>query len=84
MRTPDRYVDLVERGESTEAEAEQLDDSTREFERLELALRLRDGVPIESLDGEALHALVRREGARWVLTRRGRLMANEIAARLQF
>lgn len=84
VRTPDRYVDLVERGESTEAAAEQLDESTREFERLELALRLREGVPVEALDGEALPGLVRQDGERWVLTRRGRLMANEIAARLRF
>jgi putative oxygen-independent coproporphyrinogen III oxidase len=86
VRTPERYVDLVAAGEPTEAAGETLDDATRRFERLELALRMRDGVPIDALDGDALPGLVEREarpdGDRWVLTRPGRLMANEISLRL--
>lgn len=82
VRTPDRYIDLVERGESTEAAGETLDDATRRFERLELQLRMPEGVPIDALDGDALPGLVERAGDRWVLTRRGRLMANEISTRL--
>jgi oxygen-independent coproporphyrinogen-3 oxidase len=82
VRTPDRYIDLVAAGESTEAAGETLDASTREFERLELLLRLRAGVPLDALDGEELPGLVEREGDRWVLTREGRLMQNEIATRL--
>ena len=34
---------------------------TREFERLELMLRMRDGVPLDALDGEALDGLVERQ-----------------------
>ena len=83
VRTPDRYVDLVERGESTEAAAEELDEQTRAFEALELSLRLREGVPLSALDGEELPGLVVRVGEQWVLTRRGRLMANEISTRLR-
>ncbi len=82
VRTPDRYIDLVERGESTEAAGETLDDATRRFERLELQLRMPEGVPTDALDGDALPGLVERSGDRWVLTRRGRLMANEISTRL--
>ena len=83
VRTPERYIAAVSAGESTEAAGESLDAATREFERYELALRTRDGVPIEVLDGDALPGLVERRGDAWVLTRRGRLLANDIATRLR-
>jgi oxygen-independent coproporphyrinogen-3 oxidase len=87
VRTPDRYVDLVAAGEPTEAAGEVLDAPTRRFEALELQLRMRDGVPVEVLDGDGLPGLVERRptptGDRWVLTRAGRLMANEISLRLR-
>ena len=82
VRTPERYIDLVAADASTEASGEMLDTATRRFERLELQLRMPEGVPIEALDGDALPGLVERRGDRWVLTRSGRLMANEIATRL--
>ncbi|MDW3216729.1 MAG: radical SAM family heme chaperone HemW [Ilumatobacteraceae bacterium] len=82
VRTPDRYIDLVERGESTEAAGETLDEATRRFERLELQLRMPEGVPVDALDGDELPGLVERHDDRWVLTRRGRLMANDISTRL--
>jgi hypothetical protein len=44
---------------------------------------MRDGVPVDVLDGEALPGLVERVGDRWILTRSGRLLANDIATRLQ-
>ncbi|MFZ8997407.1 MAG: radical SAM family heme chaperone HemW [Ilumatobacteraceae bacterium] len=83
VRTPDRYVELVASGASTEAAGETLDESTRRFERLELMLRMREGVPVDALDGRALPGLVERVADRWVLTRSGRLLANEIATRLR-
>mgnify|MGYP001216253950 CR=1 FL=1 len=83
VRTPDRYIDLVAAGESTEAAGETLDDATRRFEGLELQLRMRDGVPVDVLDGDELPGLVERRDDRWVLTRQGRLMANEISLRLK-
>jgi oxygen-independent coproporphyrinogen-3 oxidase len=82
VRTPDRYIDLVVSGESTEAAGETLDEPTRRFEQMELLLRMRDGVPFDALDGDELPGLVERQGDRWVLTRSGRLMANEISTRL--
>ena len=82
VRSPDRYIDLVEHGESTEAAGETLDEATRRFERLELQLRMPEGVPVDALAGDELPGLVERRGDRWVLTRRGRLMANEISTRL--
>ena len=83
VRTPDRYIDLVAAGESTEAAGETLDEATREFERLELLLRLRPGVPLDALDGDQFPGLVERTGDRWTLTRAGRLMQNELATRLK-
>jgi putative oxygen-independent coproporphyrinogen III oxidase len=82
IRTPERYIAAVERGETTEAGHELLDAPTRRFERLELALRTRDGVPAASLDTDGLDGFVEQLGERVVLTRKGRLMANEIALRL--
>jgi oxygen-independent coproporphyrinogen-3 oxidase len=83
VRTPDRYIDLIAAGESPEAAGETLDAATRDFERLELMLRMRDGVPLETLDGDQLTGLVELRGDRWVLTRRGRLMANAVSLHLK-
>ena len=83
LRTPERYIDAVARGHSTEAAGETLDDETRRIEGLQLALRTTAGVPVDALDGEELAGLVERREDRWVLTRRGRLMANEVAVRLR-
>lgn len=87
LRTPERYVAAVESGHTTEASGEDLDASTRHLERLQLALRLRDGVPPEAFGpddlAELLEAeLLRRSGDRVVLTRRGRLLANAVSMRL--
>lgn len=83
VRTPDRYIELVERGASTEAAGEALDDDERRIEGLQLSLRTRDGVPAAALDAEALPGLVEPRGDRLVLTRSGRLMANEVSLRLK-
>ncbi len=87
VRTPDRYIRLVGEGGLGEAAAEELDPETRRKEGLELALRTAEGVPAEALPGwEADEVLARlvRPGApgRLVLTREGRLLANEVAIRL--
>jgi len=84
VRTPDRYVDLIARGESPMAADEVLSPATRTFERLELSLRTNRGVPVDALDpdDEDLAGLVEVDGDRVVLTRAGRLLANEISTRL--
>jgi putative oxygen-independent coproporphyrinogen III oxidase len=85
VRTPDRYVDAVERGRPVAAGEEVLDAGQRQFERLVLSLRTPDGVPAAALDdvGElARQGLVVRRGNRAVLTVRGRLLANAVTARL--
>lgn len=86
VRTPDRYVDLVERSASVEAAGETLDDEARRLEALHLALRTRDGVPLDAFGPEDvawMEGLLERVGDRWVLTRSGRLLANEVSLRVR-
>jgi len=53
------------------------------LEALELAIRTREGVDARALpDDDAIAGLVERQNGRVVLTRRGRLLANEVACRL--
>lgn len=85
VRTPDRYIDLVAAGEPVMAADEHLDEDVRSFERLELSLRTRAGVPADALLESAgdLAGLVEFRDGRAVLTRDGRLLANEISTRLK-
>jgi putative oxygen-independent coproporphyrinogen III oxidase len=83
VRTPERYIDAVRAGRPTEAAGETLDEAIRRIEGLQLALRTTEGVPFEALDGDAIPGLVERTGDRWTLTRRGRLLANEVSVRLR-
>jgi len=83
VRTPERYIAAVESGGTTEASGEVLDAATRREEGLQLALRMREGVSLDSLDVEGLDDLVVVEGERVTLTRRGRLLANEVSLRLR-
>lgn len=85
VRTPERYIEAVAAGRSTKAAGETLDEPTRRAERLQLAIRTRDGVAADDLDPATaidLGDLLERRGDRWVLTRRGRLLANEVAIAL--
>jgi oxygen-independent coproporphyrinogen-3 oxidase len=83
VRTPERYIGAVRDGESTEAAGETLDDETRRVEGLQLALRMKDGVPADALDVADLDGLVVTDGDRVRLTRSGRLLANEVSLRLR-
>ena len=83
LRTPERYIAAVREGRPTEAAGETLDGEVRRVEGLQLSLRTTAGVPLDALDGDELPGLVERTDDRWVLTRRGRLMANEVAVRLR-
>lgn len=83
IRTPDRYIKAIENNEDPTAADEVLDDETRRFEKLELELRTREGVPAEAVPFDELGNLVRRDGDRGVLTVDGRLMANAVAVRLR-
>lgn len=83
IRTPERYIEAVTRGASTEAAGETLDAETRRLEGLQLALRMRDGVPAAALATTDLDGLVVSDGTRVRLTRHGRLLANEVSLRLR-
>jgi oxygen-independent coproporphyrinogen-3 oxidase len=98
VRTPERYAGLINAGLSPEAAGEDLDPGACRREALELLLRTREGVPERALPGweddPALCDLVEVGGGgsggraapagsrRLVLTRAGRLLANEVAIRL--
>lgn len=86
LRTPERYIAAVEAGATTEASGESLDAATRRIEGLQLAVRMRDGVDVsafEPADLAVLDDLVVVIGDRVVLSRRGRLLANEVAMRVR-
>ena len=79
VRTPDRYVALVDADSCTVAGEEVLDVAGRQFEALALGLRTASGVPLEALpDHPDLVGLVDRSSGRAVLTVRGRLLANAV------
>ncbi|MGE0879996.1 MAG: radical SAM family heme chaperone HemW [Acidimicrobiia bacterium] len=84
VRTPERYLHLVEGGEPAEGGAEELDLEERRLEALTLAVRMRGGVPVEALGAlDDLADLLDVRDGRAVLTRAGRLLANEVSLRLR-
>ena len=86
VRTPDRYIEMVRNGEQPVSSSEELDDDTRRLEELQLLIRMCEGVPLGSFtpaDRELLDPYLEERGDRLVLTRAGRLMANEVSLRLQ-
>ncbi len=83
VRTPDRYVAAVASGRVATAGEELLTGEQRRFEALALGLRTRAGVDADALpDDPDLAGLVERVDGRAVLTVRGRLVANQVTARL--
>ena len=84
VRTPERYLAAIESGRSAEGGREELTADESEFEALTLALRTRRGVPWSCLERpEELDDLVVDVDGRAVLTVRGRLLANEVSARIR-
>ncbi len=84
VRTPQRYIEAVSEGRSPVAGEEILDERQLALERLWLRLRTREGIPASTLaDDGALDGLVDREGEVATLTLSGRLLANEVAARIE-
>jgi oxygen-independent coproporphyrinogen-3 oxidase len=84
IRTPERYMAAIASGCSPVVGEERLVPEERSLEALELSIRTREGVPASALpDDEALADLIELRADRAVLTRRGRLLANEVACRLR-
>jgi len=87
VRTPERYIAAIAAGADPEAGREVLDPAARAEERLTLALRTRTGSRVApaaraEIDGLVDQGLVVRAGDRIVLTRRGRMLASDVTARL--
>ena len=85
VRTPERYIELVRSGESPESSSETLDAQTRKREALQLLVRTREGVPADAFlvkDLKEMSKLLAQRDGKIVLTRAGRLLANEVALRL--
>jgi putative oxygen-independent coproporphyrinogen III oxidase len=87
VRTPERYIAAIERGTSAVGGDEVLDAETRAEEAFALALRTRGGARFEPAAAAAVTDLAERgildlSGDRIVLTRRGRLLASDVTARL--
>jgi oxygen-independent coproporphyrinogen-3 oxidase len=84
VRTPDRYIELLEKGESPLGGEEFLDESTQEFERDSLAMRTSHGVALEAFDSlEEIAHLVTVKDGRVTLTPKARLVANQVIVRLK-
>jgi putative oxygen-independent coproporphyrinogen III oxidase len=83
VRTPERYIEAIRSGVTPVAGGECLGPDARRLEALQLALRTRDGVPIEALPVEEFDGLLRSQDSRAILTPQGRLLANEVALRLR-
>jgi oxygen-independent coproporphyrinogen-3 oxidase len=86
VRTPDRYIERITAGTSPESGSELLLGADRAAEAFTLALRTRGGaVPLpgseQVLADLAADGLCAFVGGRVVLTRSGRLLANEVTTR---
>jgi len=85
VRTPERYIELVTSEMSVENSSETLDANQMRDERVQLTLRRREGAALSDLPHgipPELDGLVQVRGDHVVLTREGRLLANEITIRL--
>jgi oxygen-independent coproporphyrinogen-3 oxidase len=87
VRTPERYLERVAAGRSPESGSETLGERARRDEALTLALRTRDGgvidpARVDVADELVAAGLLTRAGNTVALTRRGRLLANEVTVRL--
>jgi oxygen-independent coproporphyrinogen-3 oxidase len=86
VKHPAAYADRLAADRTPAHAREVLDEESRRVERVLLEVRLRDGLPVEVLDAvgrKAVDDLAGRgllvdEGARLVLTRRGRLLADAV------
>lgn len=86
VRTPDRYIEMINAGEVPISSSEVLDDETKLLEEMQLLIRTREGVPTAAFspdDRSLLEGLIELHDDRYVLTRAGRLMANEVSIRLR-
>ncbi|RJQ80485.1 coproporphyrinogen III oxidase [Pseudonocardiaceae bacterium YIM PH 21723] len=93
VKHPARYAQLLSDGQAPAAARELLSGEDRRVERVLLEVRLRDGLPLSTLDAQgrvraaqaAADGLLERAAladGRCVLTRRGRLLADRVVHNL--
>ena len=87
VKHPSAYAARIAAGESPAEDGETLDAATRSLERVLLEIRLRDGLPLDLVEGARADEVVGRglaalEGDRLVLTRRGRLLGDAVVREL--
>ena len=84
VRTPDRYIVMVQAGDKPLGGEETLDDETKEFERDSLALRTRRGVAVEAFESlDEIAHLITVQSGQVTLAPEGRLLANQVIVRLR-
>lgn len=84
VRTPERYIELIRRGDSPLGGEEIVDETSQRFERESLALRTSRGVPLEAFDSlEEIKHLVQVDHGLVTLTPKARLVANQVIIRLK-
>ncbi len=84
LRTPERYIEAVRAGRSPVAANEVLSVEQRILEAVALGLRTRAGIPLSWVEPSSeLDGLAEEKEKSLVLTRRGRLLANEVVARIR-
>lgn len=84
VRTPNRYIDLIESGQSPRGGEETVAPDAQQFEEESLSLRTRSGVAREAFDSldDIAHLIEVRDG-RVTLRPEGRLLANQVIVRLR-
>ncbi len=82
VRTPERYIAALAAGASPEAGSEMLGAGLRREEAVTLALRTRAGIVVDDDAGLVDAGLAAWREGRLVLTRRGRLLANDATGRI--
>ncbi|HVU74050.1 MAG TPA: radical SAM family heme chaperone HemW [Mycobacteriales bacterium] len=90
VKHPAAYVARLSEGASPAAARELLDDDARRLEAVLLGIRVREGLPLDGLDPDAVAELAReglvagdfRATGRVVLTLRGRLLADAVTRAL--
>jgi len=84
VRTPDRYIVMVQAGDKPLGGEEILDNETKEFERDSLALRTRRGVAVEAFESlDEIAHLITVQSGQVTLAPEGRLLANQVIVRLR-
>jgi putative oxygen-independent coproporphyrinogen III oxidase len=89
VRTPERYISLINAETSAESASESLKANAFALEGLQLALRTYSGVPRSAFHDNDINEFVEAglievvDATRVVLTQPGRLMANTVAIRLR-